>query len=136
MATKIAPLSGFPEWLPPQRMIEQQIIDRVRQSYVNQLVMTRAATHSCAALPALAVGGRSVVSPSDVYYVGNSQGGRVVDPVADHGHAMALAPHFLNRLKFFLWQKTEPVFMDIGDLRGSSSNRFAVAGEHHEPFNP
>jgi histidyl-tRNA synthetase len=33
MATKIAPLSGFPEWLPPQRMIEQQIIDRLRRTF-------------------------------------------------------------------------------------------------------
>lgn len=33
MATKIAPLSGFPEWLPPQRMIEQQIIDRLRHTF-------------------------------------------------------------------------------------------------------
>lgn len=27
------PLSGFPEWLPPQRMIEQQIVDRLRRSF-------------------------------------------------------------------------------------------------------
>jgi len=33
MAPKIAPLSGFPEWLPPQRMIEQQIIDRLRRTF-------------------------------------------------------------------------------------------------------
>ena len=33
MATKIAPLSGFPEWLPPQRMIEQQVLDRVRKTF-------------------------------------------------------------------------------------------------------
>jgi histidyl-tRNA synthetase len=33
MATKIAPLSGFPEWLPPQRMIEQEIIDRLRHTF-------------------------------------------------------------------------------------------------------
>ena len=33
MATRIAPLSGFPEWLPPQRMIEQQIIDRLRHTF-------------------------------------------------------------------------------------------------------
>lgn len=33
MATKITPLSGFPEWLPPQRMIEQQIIDRLRRTF-------------------------------------------------------------------------------------------------------
>ncbi len=33
MATKITPLSGFPEWLPPQRMIEQQIIDRLRHTF-------------------------------------------------------------------------------------------------------
>jgi histidyl-tRNA synthetase len=33
MATKITPLSGFPEWLPPQRMIEQQIIERLRRTF-------------------------------------------------------------------------------------------------------
>jgi histidyl-tRNA synthetase len=33
MATKIMPLSGFPEWLPPQRMIEQQIIARVQKTF-------------------------------------------------------------------------------------------------------
>jgi histidyl-tRNA synthetase len=33
MATKMAPLSGFPEWLPPQRMIEQQIIARVARTF-------------------------------------------------------------------------------------------------------
>jgi histidyl-tRNA synthetase len=33
MATKIAPLSGFPEWLPPQRMIEQQIIAQVQKTF-------------------------------------------------------------------------------------------------------
>jgi histidyl-tRNA synthetase len=33
MATKINPISGFPEWLPPQRMIEQQIIDRLRRTF-------------------------------------------------------------------------------------------------------
>jgi histidyl-tRNA synthetase len=27
------PLSGFPEWLPPQRMIEQQIIDKIRRTF-------------------------------------------------------------------------------------------------------
>jgi histidyl-tRNA synthetase len=33
MATKIAPLSGFPEWLPPQRMIEQQVIARLQSTF-------------------------------------------------------------------------------------------------------
>jgi histidyl-tRNA synthetase len=33
MATKIAPLSGFPEWLPPQRMIEQRIIASVARTF-------------------------------------------------------------------------------------------------------
>src|ERR1043166_449343 len=33
MATRINPISGFPEWLPPQRMIEQQIIDRLRRTF-------------------------------------------------------------------------------------------------------
>src|SRR4051795_13498857 len=33
MATKIMPLSGFPEWLPPQRMIEQQVIARVQKTF-------------------------------------------------------------------------------------------------------
>ena len=27
------PLSGFPEWLPPQRIIEQQVIDRIRGTF-------------------------------------------------------------------------------------------------------
>lgn len=27
------PLSGFPEWLPPQRMIEQQVVDRLRRTF-------------------------------------------------------------------------------------------------------
>jgi histidyl-tRNA synthetase len=33
MATKIAPLSGFPEWLPPQRMIEQYVVERLRSTF-------------------------------------------------------------------------------------------------------
>lgn len=28
-----APLSGFPEWLPPQRMIEQALLDRLRRTF-------------------------------------------------------------------------------------------------------
>jgi histidyl-tRNA synthetase len=28
---KITPLSGFPEWLPHQRIVEQQLLDRVRR---------------------------------------------------------------------------------------------------------
>jgi histidyl-tRNA synthetase len=31
--SRIAPLSGFPEWLPPQRMIELQVIDRLRSTF-------------------------------------------------------------------------------------------------------
>jgi histidyl-tRNA synthetase len=31
--TKPTPLSGFPEWLPPQRMIEQQVVDRLRRIF-------------------------------------------------------------------------------------------------------
>jgi histidyl-tRNA synthetase len=31
--TKPTPLSGFPEWLPPQRMIEQQVVDRLRRTF-------------------------------------------------------------------------------------------------------
>ena len=27
------PISGFPEWLPPQRMIEQYVLDRIRQTF-------------------------------------------------------------------------------------------------------
>src|SRR3712207_3485184 len=27
------PLSGFPEWLPPQRMIEQSVLDRLRTTF-------------------------------------------------------------------------------------------------------
>jgi histidyl-tRNA synthetase len=27
------PISGFPEWLPPQRMIEQRILDRIRTTF-------------------------------------------------------------------------------------------------------
>ena len=30
---KIAPMSGFPEWLPAQRMVEQQIVGRVRETF-------------------------------------------------------------------------------------------------------
>ncbi|MCC7384543.1 MAG: histidine--tRNA ligase [Deltaproteobacteria bacterium] len=30
---KIAPLKGFPEWLPDQRMVEQRIIDRLRRTF-------------------------------------------------------------------------------------------------------
>jgi histidyl-tRNA synthetase len=33
MAPRIAPLSGFPEWLPPQRMIEQQVIARLARTF-------------------------------------------------------------------------------------------------------
>src|SRR4029453_7769270 len=31
--TKPTPLSGFPEWLPPQRMIEQRVVDRLRETF-------------------------------------------------------------------------------------------------------
>jgi histidyl-tRNA synthetase len=27
------PISGFPEWLPPQRMIEQFVLDRIRTTF-------------------------------------------------------------------------------------------------------
>ncbi len=27
------PISGFPEWLPPQRIIEQQVLDRIRSTF-------------------------------------------------------------------------------------------------------
>jgi histidyl-tRNA synthetase len=30
---KPAPMSGFPEWLPHQRMVEQQVLDRLRQTF-------------------------------------------------------------------------------------------------------
>jgi histidyl-tRNA synthetase len=33
MAPKITPLSGFPEWLPPQRMVEMRVIDHVRRTF-------------------------------------------------------------------------------------------------------
>ena len=31
--TRPTPLSGFPEWLPPQRMIEQYVVDRLRATF-------------------------------------------------------------------------------------------------------
>jgi histidyl-tRNA synthetase len=31
--SKPTPLSGFPEWLPPQRMIEQYVLDRLRATF-------------------------------------------------------------------------------------------------------
>ncbi|MEV1289900.1 histidine--tRNA ligase [Micromonospora sp. NPDC049679] len=31
--SKPTPISGFPEWLPPQRMIEQYVIDRIRSTF-------------------------------------------------------------------------------------------------------
>jgi histidyl-tRNA synthetase len=31
--TRPTPLSGFPEWLPPQRIIEQQVIDHLRRTF-------------------------------------------------------------------------------------------------------
>jgi histidyl-tRNA synthetase len=31
--SKPRPISGFPEWLPPQRMIEQRVVDRVRDTF-------------------------------------------------------------------------------------------------------
>jgi histidyl-tRNA synthetase len=31
--TRPTPLSGFPEWLPPQRMIEQYVLDRIRSTF-------------------------------------------------------------------------------------------------------
>ncbi|MDP9796277.1 histidyl-tRNA synthetase [Catenuloplanes nepalensis] len=33
MSSKITPLSGFPEWLPPQRLIEQEILGRVQRTF-------------------------------------------------------------------------------------------------------
>ena len=31
--TRPTPLSGFPEWLPAQRIVEQQLVDRIRRSF-------------------------------------------------------------------------------------------------------
>ncbi|HEY8534443.1 MAG TPA: histidine--tRNA ligase [Micromonospora sp.] len=31
--TRPKPISGFPEWLPPQRMIEQFVLDRIRRTF-------------------------------------------------------------------------------------------------------
>jgi histidyl-tRNA synthetase len=31
--SKPTPISGFPEWLPPQRMIEQRLVDRIRATF-------------------------------------------------------------------------------------------------------
>ena len=31
--SKPTPISGFPEWLPPQRMIEQYVLDRIRNTF-------------------------------------------------------------------------------------------------------
>ncbi|MEV7226122.1 histidine--tRNA ligase [Polymorphospora sp. NPDC051019] len=31
--SKPRPISGFPEWLPPQRMIEQYVVDRIRDTF-------------------------------------------------------------------------------------------------------
>ncbi|MFC0528486.1 histidine--tRNA ligase [Phytohabitans kaempferiae] len=31
--SKPTPISGFPEWLPPQRMIEQYVIERIRRTF-------------------------------------------------------------------------------------------------------
>ena len=31
--SKPAPLSGFPEWLPAQRIIEQRFLDRARRTF-------------------------------------------------------------------------------------------------------
>ena len=33
MAARIAPLSGFPEWLPDQRIVEQHVVDTVRSVF-------------------------------------------------------------------------------------------------------
>jgi histidyl-tRNA synthetase len=31
--TRPTPISGFPEWMPPQRMIEQYVVDRIRNTF-------------------------------------------------------------------------------------------------------
>src|SRR6476660_4584690 len=31
--TRPTPLSGFPEWLPEQRLAEQQVLDRLRRTF-------------------------------------------------------------------------------------------------------
>ncbi|GAA1818718.1 histidine--tRNA ligase [Planosporangium flavigriseum] len=31
--TRPTPISGFPEWMPPQRMIEQYVLDRIRNTF-------------------------------------------------------------------------------------------------------
>ena len=33
MAARIAPLSGFPEWLPGQRIVEQHVLDTLREVF-------------------------------------------------------------------------------------------------------
>src|SRR5436853_2193696 len=69
-------------------------------------------------------------------HVGNGECGSVVDAVADHGHAMALAAHFLNEIELFLRQQTESIFRDIGNLRRSLRNGFTVTSEHDESSDP
>ena len=31
--SKPTPISGFPEWLPAQRMIEQNVVERIRATF-------------------------------------------------------------------------------------------------------
>src|SRR5215831_2490960 len=31
--SRITPLSGFPEWLPAQRVVEQRVLDRLRETF-------------------------------------------------------------------------------------------------------
>src|SRR2546421_11994427 len=31
--TKISPISGFPEWLPGQRLVELSVLDRIRRTF-------------------------------------------------------------------------------------------------------
>jgi hypothetical protein len=59
-----------------------QLLDKLRQSIVNTVLLARTVVGACAALPAFSVGGAPLGDPNDLGYFGNSLGGTLGSTVA------------------------------------------------------
>ena len=96
MSTRIAPLSGFPEWLPAERVVEQLFLDVIRETFELHgfvSVETRAVE------PVSRLVGKGGDADKEIYGVhrlaGDADGGSATDPDAEAGDPdKALGLHF------------------------------------------
>jgi histidyl-tRNA synthetase len=77
--TRPTPLSGFPEWLPPQRIIEQQVVDHLRRTF-ELYGFSPLETRSVEPLDQLL---RKGETSREVYLLRRLQADAVVDPADD-----------------------------------------------------